>query len=76
MKYQINWNKRDGKRLFPSTVVSCDGIVVWTTPALCFALGWTVKRLLSYLKGTPRMHSWRITGAEFSTPSRVDEVTS
>jgi hypothetical protein len=46
MRYHVHWHRR-GHRPFkpPSTVITCDGVVVYTTPAMAWSLG----KSISYL---------------------------
>ncbi|ANT45292.1 hypothetical protein Xoosp2_70 [Xanthomonas phage Xoo-sp2] len=72
MRYKIHW-KRDagGPYKSASTVITRDERVVWTTPALRWAVGWRIGHLLDAL--FRKMSRWELVGEEYEPRPEVIE---
>lgn len=62
MRYKIHWKPQADHPRRASTVITRNELVVWTTPALRWAMGWRIGMLLDALYN--KMSRWELVGQE------------
>jgi hypothetical protein len=64
--YKLHWRRynNEGHRS-ASTIITCDEVIVWATPAMLWSVGRDLCKVLDYLEDTRRLHHWELTGQEF-----------